>query len=389
MEQDLGPLFALHKWIASEIAEHCPGLVSAQHEFGELGRLLGNRLTVQIPSDGKEAIDAARNRVINQLVNDFLDLLYESLTGRGRPAMRAARSLYEHAINLATVSVDPSQAERFMQHVPAVEMQISRLDFSKLRVMDGKQLRRVRHRQKKSARAAKPAATGAEGSWTKSNLRDRSALADLDGDYDFFRVASAVMHGSAGGTLGTFGQVESGATLFRTGPALSICPLALAYGLYFVERALPFVEDEEAASLWLGFLQEVRSIWVDYSEVIASIDSHLWPPASPLVVVARVLTTGNLQWWIHDRERGQVALAPEPTKVPEFALETVGRVLASPNFGSEPVTVAVVGVPPKVPADAQWVPESQILVQRPLYVGEPPAWMTSAPRLIPDDEPFL
>jgi hypothetical protein len=79
-----------------------------------------------------------------QAINDFADLCYELVTCRGRPALRVARSLFEHLVNFNDVLSDPDSLARYQAH-HAVAAQIeaeAEIGVDRLR---GGELKSARH----------------------------------------------------------------------------------------------------------------------------------------------------------------------------------------------------------------------------------------------------
>jgi hypothetical protein len=86
--------------------------------------------------------------------------------------------------------------------------------------------------------------------WHPMNLYDRAADADLSGLYEFYRLASAVTHGSAAGALGQY-QVhgEDGVATYSVGVAPALVPRAFIFG---VEAYLGLL-----SMLWESYPDEV------------------------------------------------------------------------------------------------------------------------------------
>jgi len=155
--------------------------------------------------------------IVNQVVNDFLDLLGELKRGDGRPAIRTSRSIIEHAINLRTVAEDLPTAQRYLDHLDQIGVLVSRLDLSPL-AFDGKDRRAEKHRLKKLGRDAERRFAEAEAlhgrtfarQWHPKSVRDRADGFGWAEAYDLYRLASLVTHGSAGGALGSTRQRARG-----------------------------------------------------------------------------------------------------------------------------------------------------------------------------------
>jgi hypothetical protein len=148
--------------------------------------------------------------VANQAFNDFADLCYDLITCRGRPALRTARALFEHMVNYLDVSTDPEAQQRYEAH-HAVAAQAEVDAEIGLNRLIGDEAKATRHALRKLGRESKQQYEEAianygnafRARWAKTNLRDRANRHGLGNEYDFYRLASMVLHGSAGGVRGT------------------------------------------------------------------------------------------------------------------------------------------------------------------------------------------
>ncbi len=70
-------------------------------------------LVAQLAGDDTSTHESVR-LLFNLAVNDFRDLLHDLDAGSGRLAMRAARAVIEHAINLHTVAASLADASRYL-----------------------------------------------------------------------------------------------------------------------------------------------------------------------------------------------------------------------------------------------------------------------------------
>ena len=380
-------ILAFPRWITERIAEECPKLVQAQEDLA----LVLRKLVAEIVNDEGllSATDRAQNLIFNQLLNDFLDLLYEVMTGRGRPAMRSTRSLFEHLVNHRTVSNDASEAQRYVDHAPVVDEFLYSLNLHRLGVLSSeslkKQQRENAHLKKKASRTAKKArekyGSSYKRSWAGKNLRDRASDHNLTESYDFYRVASAVMHGSAGGAIGTFGIIQSGHETHRTGPALGLLPLSFAFGVSFFDEFLEGLDQTDVISEARRILADLRSEFERYSHLVIQIDRGLAPPDIPLMVVARINTLFKVEWWVHDREQGRVARIDQP-ELSQAQKETLNGLLAELKRRGvdHPVTAAMYEARTRIPLESQWRKATEILNELPLSIDLP----DTRPRIIDD-----
>jgi hypothetical protein len=265
--------------------------------------------------DRTDPVQLARSRIVNQAVNDYLDLLYEALRGRGRPAVRSARSLFDHLLNLRTIDGDPGEAQRYCDHAAIGDLLDLELNTPREEEFTGNARKQVRHRLRKLSRRIRPAAHAVlrkyprsfPGRWSSKNMLERAKRHGLFHDYENdFRLLSDVAHGSAGGDVGHRVLIDD-RSVVRTGPAVSACPLALRTGHRWFSM---LVADSEKASgpdattgLW-QLLRTVDGILTPHRDACRALNAALLPdkpPANPLLI--RVETDGRWTWLFLDMER--------------------------------------------------------------------------------------
>lgn len=125
----------------------------------------------------------------------------------------------------------PAEAERYLDHAAIAELLDLELNTVAEDEFTGAARKRVRHWRHKLERRIRPAAKRViqvhgpwfRSRWTQVNLRDRADQVGLGGEYDSYRLLSAVIHGAAGGDLGHRQEI-GGAQVLRTGPAVGLCP---------------------------------------------------------------------------------------------------------------------------------------------------------------------
>lgn len=174
-------------------------------------------------------------------LNDFNDLLFDAVSGRGRSAHRSARTAFEHLLNLIALR-EPSHLTRFMCH-SLVGTQLAAAWNPIEPFLSGKVLKASRHRQKKLLRDSGKeldeaiAEYGAvfHRQWHPETVRDRAVAAGLEREYDFFRAASAAVHGAASAMEDAVWIVD-GDPIIRVGPSVVLCPSALAAGVLFMKQ---------------------------------------------------------------------------------------------------------------------------------------------------------
>ncbi len=325
-------------------------------------------------------LTATRAPLTNQATNDFLDLLYDLAHGRGRPALRSTRSLFELLVTAHDVVSSPELAERYAAHRWVTIRDAAKLPFE-ADALSGSERRSVNHARKKAEREARPAAEAAlqrygsqfRRSWSPENLRERAATHGLEDEYEFYRLGSAVLHGSAGGTLGVERLVD-GRRVHRAGPALSLCPVTMLMGCRFVTGLCNLLEDKVDTPLHQELVAEIEAfleLWPRYRAAVHRIDDALWPDVAPpgLLAVLAVGRWGTRQWYLHDVERGLIRRAHPPADLdPAYAaqVDAVVQEIQEQPVRDDIVSIALAGVSVSPIEDSVWVPEDRILVDKQL-----------------------
>jgi hypothetical protein len=319
--------------------------------------------------------------VANQAFNDFADLCYDLLACRGRPALRAARALFEHLVNYRDVSSSREAQQRYEAH-HLVAAQVESDAAVGLNRLSGDEARAARHALQKLARDSKQEYDEAvarygntfKARWAKDNLRDRASRYNLEDEYNFYRLASMVLHGSAGGARGTLSAAYF-APVHRTGPALQLCPPAylkgLSYFRMFVEHAgtiLPSgISDRVIAAL-----TEASMLWPEYRRTLARLDDRLWPkeaPVGPMAILA-ISRHNRRRWYYWDPDFDLVVRADPPapgalTSEQEDQLELlITRLPPREERADDWYTINLSGIRVSPKANARWMPADLILVPR-------------------------
>jgi hypothetical protein len=319
--------------------------------------------------------------IANQAFNDFVDLSYDLLTCRGRPALRAARALFEHMINYLDVTMDPEAQRRYETH-HAVAAQVEADAAIGLNRLIGDEAKAARHTLRKLSRESKlqyEEALGLYGSgfrarWARSDLRDRANRHGLDHEYSFYRLASMVLHGSAGGARGTLSAAYF-APVHRTGPALQLCPPAylkgLSYFRTFIEHA-GAIAPEGTTNRVIDALTNALALWPEYRRVLIALDDRTWPkkaPAGPMALMA-ISRHNRRRWYYWDPALDLVVRAEPPTPgtlspKQEAQLELLIASLPPRDERADDwITINLSGVQVTPKADARWLPADHILVPK-------------------------
>jgi hypothetical protein len=161
----------------------------------------------------------------------------------------------------------------------------------------------------------------------------------------------------------------------RVGPALSLCPLALLYGLRFYRRFLQDCDDIPSAVTidTLSAVNELNFHWQHYLDAIARVDSEMWPKPGggglqALESIVRLLPRGRQQWWLFDGAENIViqAMAPEESELTSSQWQFIEERAALVGSLGSPVTIISEGLHLRPSPDAKWRHAAEALVQRPL-----------------------
>lgn len=339
--------------------------------------------------------DPAVATVVNQALNEYLELLTASVSGRGRSALKSARSLFELALTMTEVATNPVLAERYMDHLSVTRALYGGLQ-AELHLLRGSERKSLQFQKMKARRDTSADVENAKSrwgpgfvrQWHEGNNRDRAnALAFPEEDYAFYRFSSSLLHGSAGGTLGTILEVD-GETVHRVGPALALVPVALCYGLRFFHRIVDTYIDHwpsEPARRLRATVKGLEKAWPYLRAAVLAEDRELWPSQPPITTLA-VLGIGphnTRMWYVHDVSTNQIARAEPPDdedigEQSRRAIEDLRREVAEQAPWNDPdvtlggtglVTVSVLGVVVTPARNAKWMPAETILVGSQRTVG--------------------
>ncbi|WP_410580331.1 DUF5677 domain-containing protein [Amycolatopsis sp. lyj-108] len=251
--------------------------------------------------------------VYSQGFSDLMSLFEELRRGSGRSAVRSARSLIEHAVNIRDIESSPARAQRYMDHL-AFGAQFAN-DFTLgINLLSRSRAKRIRSERAHALKKLRPKIQSAltqygsrfRSTWSEKTLADRSGEFGLAHLYPAYRLASLVIHGAPGGALGLVKQIQ-GSTVHRTGSAIHLCPFAYISGIEAAEgifttagRQRPDLDQTP----FLDVLKELRSHWPAYLDAINKVDNRIWPKIPPRHVTAilAVSRNGSRRWYWHDPE---------------------------------------------------------------------------------------
>lgn len=349
--------------LTNEVAEVAPTFTVAADSVADS---LLNYLDVVY--DGEPGSAESFPTIFSQACNDFIDLLAAVIAGNGRPAMRAARAVFESAIAFLDVTTDDTADKRYMDHLWVTAYLESGLslgeDLLTPAERTAEETRRRRYRASAEETYAELVSDEGYGrrfvnGWARGNLAARAQAHGHEHLYAPYKVASGVIHAGAGGGYGIENLI-SGRQIVRTGPALAICPLAAIYGLRSFRLMIPArVQDagHPLTARLVAALDDLEQAWPTYRRAMMELDARMWPtdpPEQGLVAVAQVSVDGSVAWYVANQRSKRLALTSTPAHVPA-GFDLVVR--ATKEVGGPPGTSAffmIDGVLATVPAEPTW-----------------------------------
>lgn len=323
----------------------------------------------------KHAPSHAASGVVTQCTNDWLDLLRDLNAGRGRPALRCARGIIEHLANIRDLQVDAAAVERFEDHDQVVrphtvEQAQELLGLNEMgdefrrpaiKFFSRNTRRHTREREELLQRYNRQFANR----WHAKNLRQRLEDQEDARRYDFYRFASALLHGGPTGEHGLVFQLEDDRPqVHRTGAAVSLCPIAYRHGnrafsAFCQELTWVKMDLRESA---LEAIIDFQDHWPIYFEAMQQLDGSLLPQQQPMLIPVVVVGRNRTpQWWLHDVENGLVvkAEAHDPEIDLKLSELTDSLSVRSPEFAEgRQVTVALTAGDVQPIAGEPWRNES-------------------------------
>jgi hypothetical protein len=330
-------------------------------------------------SDGALAIQS----LFVQAANDFRDLLFDVATGRGRPAIRGARTLFELHVAALDVTGDEELAARWLDHYPASGVAEAELRLLEQRTL-GNARRALVHRMNKlrreSAQEMKAASVrwgpGFARTWHPRNLKDRARAHGLDEHYAFYRFASAPVHGSMAAMRGLSREVR-GTDVVRIGSAVSLAPVAALYGTWSMQRLVAVAEtfvggQLNTASLALERLDET---WPEFYEEMVALDRDAWPAAPPDNAGALLVLTEQFraEWYEYfPNQRRARRARSDHVVVHDPQMETYVGLREQELWTAESGAVGVFfhGAIVKDPGSGRWVDAQTLIEKAPLEIFE-------------------
>lgn len=310
-----------------------------------------------------------------QAINDFSDLLADIAMGRGRPAMRCLRTVFESLITMKDITnPNSNDLQRYEDFFAVASYQEAIMEVG-MSGLVGKRLRAERHRKHKEERKHKKAhdeaiakwGKGFKHNWTNRTFRQRAAKHGFSEEYKIYRLASSIVHVSSGGMSGIEREYDE-LNVHRFGPNLIDCPLAFSEGLRLFETFIEGIANYTGVSADRvnQSLAKLKLLQVDYREYITRLDQSLWPKEPPFghMVVRALLPNGERKWIIHDQTQQRIIECHPPKAVTSLQLKNAEASLneweALHPVRPDWITSALLGATSVPLTDANWRSEEII-----------------------------
>jgi len=368
--------------IGQEVQEAVPELAPVLDEVADASMRFIKHAMGSYSNDGPGGVPV----VLSQSLNDFMEILFDIRTGRGRSALRGTRGLFELLVTARDVMQDPILEKRYMDHESVVSQLEAALDFEAEHLPKRPRREDVRRRRRlaEATQVAYDSALETYGKdfkrrWAPRDLAARAKEYGLEKDYEFYRLSSAVLHGSSGGALGIKKVIED-RIVHRTGPSLLLCPLAFLQALRYFDMLL----DTYGGTHPVTFTNDLRAaiakalmLWPKYRRAVHRLDLSIWPNSPPPNLISLFVAnspSGLEKWFIHDPDAGLVIEAEAPKHIPDeqaIMLDGIRHMLYTeyPN-SDEPLSAGVVGVDLVPKRGAKWEEDKPVLVREAGYPDE-------------------
>lgn len=313
----------------------------------------------------------------NNVINDFHELLDALSNGSGRTAARTARSIFELVVTFCEVCDNLESGIRYSRHT-SVTAQLQARVKTGLSTLSGRELsiesRRLANLKRDSEKDYKNAVhdygSTFDKGWSQANFYDLCKKYGKDPLYDVYRLLSQVTHGSHGGIMGTYREMQ-GSGVHRTGRSLELAILAYYHGIYFFRDFIAELSTrlkDIDTRLLLQRLDETLALWPEYRRMMTKIDAILWPTEPPPGVVALVKAyeTGALRWFLYEPVLELAFPADTPSNSSHLAAEAVARARDTagpkgPTQGSNYVVATIPGVPVPMKPNSKPIPIRALL----------------------------
>lgn len=316
-------------------------------DFADGCRQVFARLVVAVgPMMTTETGGRAARLITSLSVSDFDDLCRDVGNGSGRAAMRSARTLIEHTINLATVLGSEEDATRYLRHLERGKILLSETPFLSAG-LERRTAMSVEHGQRKMAREAQTVWRDAladygptfKRQWDRQSLASRSEQHGLDELYEAYRLGSSVTHGSAAGSFGHFYVMDGDIGSFAMGRSAQLVPLALMLGcqaqftiLDLLEQADPEFDMTGAKSSLSSLLGKYyRTIWRISKDSTSKVVENWQAERDGTTAIMTFSRGGRRRWYVRHNQFTDAWITAKENALTRELEESVARLVHAYN----------------------------------------------------------
>jgi hypothetical protein len=275
------------------IIDNSPGMTAAVNSYNDRLAAVYRELLMAMEHP-------AVRLIAGQTLNDFNDVLFDVMAGRGSSALRGTRTLIEDVLSFHAVSTDEELAGRYIDHWPIGVRHA--MDWDPLsRYLTGKAAKAAAHHRRKLIRETEREVEELVNrygqaflrSWHASSVANRAEQAGLAEMYPFYRYLSASIHGAAISGAGTFWAYE-GELVSRLGPALQTCPPALATSLILMRKFLDLAAAYEprACGALSAAVSGIDTQMADYLKTIGGLERMFFNEEDPRIAATAKRSMG-------------------------------------------------------------------------------------------------
>lgn len=269
--------------------------------------------------------NAAFMLIYSVCLNEFVDLLFDVASGRGRQALRGARALFEVQLAAFDVADDETTADRFVAHRLQSEVIARRLVGEDV----GNGFRRLAELAAESGSTHGDLSRG----WARGSIRQRAIRHGLVDQYDdFYGIASNMVHATGLTISGGLVTTEDGWTSIALGANTLGLRLAFDRGMEYTARTLAALGTGPHGIALAHAIETVRdevSARVSRFERTLRLESarQAWHYSSNLVLVVRITSNSEAtdEWYAIDVVDDTYAAVMRPIPISVECAQAIDR----------------------------------------------------------------
>ncbi|MEW6875778.1 DUF5677 domain-containing protein [Trueperella pyogenes] len=263
--------------------------------------------------------------VLTQFLDDFGSMIISADRGEGRDVARAARSTFEHLVNLSDLISFPPLQEQYLDHAEVTKLQYAELpaEYKMGRSLNPSTIEQLKNEvEQMTTKYHDKYRTR----WHRESLYGRAKRWGYGAEYEVYRVLSSLVHGNAGGILGNEIEIQNNSVL-RVGPNYELSSFGLLSGLRFTRLILQQLQNVQTKNVSPHVLEtlisksdDAISGCEDYQKRVSTLNQELWPDEPPFpkyVAVGAKYPNGKCSWFVYNPEDDEIYPALRPN-LPEI-----------------------------------------------------------------------